>query len=183
MQNSDRNDFTAQLGALCAGFNVPLGDRVEAYWRGLAKMELRTFVRVVEHCLGEEGPEKIPTTRQCWSLAKVIRPARFVAPEPEKPQWQGDKWDIDANHHLRLHVRNHPHKYAPDSTYDSLTRQAVAGPLTIAYTAILVRWKKTWAEDMRVLAKPSADEAWDTWCECMEGADAQIARLQTKEAA
>lgn len=188
MLSTERAEFEIQLANLCAGFNVPVGDRVEAYWRGLAKMELRTFVRVVEHCLGEEGPEKIPTTRQCWSLSKVLRPARIVAHVAE-PQWRGDKWDIDANYHLLAHLRNRPKKYAPDSTYgpvrygNEVRNEAIPGPLTKAHTAIVVQWKKTWSEDMRVLVSPSAEVAWAAWVECMERADEQIASLQREREA
>jgi hypothetical protein len=190
MQTTDRTEFDVQMAHLCAGFNVPLGDRPSAYWLGLAKMELATFARVVQHALGEEGPEKIPTVGQCWALSKQLRAARLrPAIEPERPQWQGDKWDIDANHHLLVHLRNHPKKYAPDSSYgpvrygETVRNEAIPGPLTREYTEILVRWKKTWAEDMRVLDKPNAEVAWGAWCECMERADEQIAALSQEAAA
>lgn len=159
MQNDDRAEFETQLSQLCAGFNVPLGDRLEAYWRALSKMELHTFVRVVEHCLGEGGPEKIPTTGQCWGLSKAIRPPR-AAPAEQVPQWTGDKWDIAANHHLMQHVKNHATRYAAEN-----------------HTRILVQWKRAWSEDMRVIDNPSAQVAWDAWCDCMSRADQQIAQL------
>lgn len=71
MQSTDRTEFEAQLAALCAGFNVPATkERQEAYWTGLSKMSLPQFVRTVEHALGEEGPEKFPTTGFMWKLYK-----------------------------------------------------------------------------------------------------------------
>lgn len=173
MLTSDRSEFDAQLAMLCAGFNVPVGERSGAYWKGLAKMELLTFARVVEECLGEGGPEKIPTVGMCWAISKRARASRHIF--IEKPQWQGDRWDLEANHHLLNHIRTHPKHYAPDSTYDPITRQAIPGPITRERTAILVRWKKTWAEDMRVEANPTAEKRRAVWEECMAGADKQIA--------
>ena len=74
MLSSERAEFDQHLGTLCAGFNVPMTElRGEAYWRGLAKMQLSTFARVVEHALGQDGPERIPTATQCWALSKQLR--------------------------------------------------------------------------------------------------------------
>jgi hypothetical protein len=79
MQSTDRDEFKAQLSILCAGFNVPLGDREEAYWKGCAKMSLIEFARCVEFALGESGPEKIPTTNQLWHMRTLMK-ARSAAP-------------------------------------------------------------------------------------------------------
>lgn len=174
MLSTDRSEFDAQLVMLCAGFNVPVGERSAAYWKGLAKMELLTFARVVEECLGENGPEKFPTVGVCWNVSKKMRAARYTpVAESKESQWKGDKWDIEANFHLLNHIRRHPKRYAPDSTYDG--RQAVPGPLTKAFTEIVVRWKKTWAEDMRAEANPTAAIRQASWHDCMARADAQIA--------
>lgn len=82
MLSSERSEFDQHLGTLCAGFNVPVTDlRAEAYWRGLAKMQLSQFARVVEHALGPDGPERIPTSSQCWSLWRQIRAQRPKATE------------------------------------------------------------------------------------------------------
>ncbi len=173
---SDRSEFDAQLGMLCAGFNVPLGERAQAYWKGLAKMDLSTFSRVVEHSLGEEGPEKIPTAGACWAISKKLRAVKYPPrAEPEQPQWRGDHWDIEANFHLLNRVRMYPKRYAPDSRYEG--RQAVPGPLTEAYTAIVVRWKKTWAEDMRAEPSPTPAIKKSAWEDCMARADEQIRAL------
>lgn len=84
MLSTDRKDFEALLVPLCAGFNVPLADRPDAYWRGLQKMSLIEFSRVVDHALGEDGPDKIPTTKQCWSIRNQLRkPMRH---EPAQPR-------------------------------------------------------------------------------------------------
>ena len=87
MQLADRAQFDSQLGTLCAGFNVPVTDlRSEAYWRGLAKMQLGQFARVVEHALGPDGPERIPTAPQCWTIARQLRAQRPRATEPAATQ-------------------------------------------------------------------------------------------------
>jgi hypothetical protein len=84
VQTADRPLFEDQLGALCAGFNVPMTElRTDAYWRGLQKMHLVQFARVVEYALSERGPERIPTVPQCWALLKqqrATRPADVIQP-------------------------------------------------------------------------------------------------------
>lgn len=83
---TERSEFDDHLGTLCAGFNVPVTElRSEAYWRGLAKMHLGQFARVVEHALGPDGPERIPTSSQCWSIWRQIRNARPKAPDARPP--------------------------------------------------------------------------------------------------
>jgi len=174
---ADREEFARQLRELCAGFNVPMGEREAAYWRGLAKMEIATFARVVEHCLGDDGPDKIPTTRGVWALSKSMR-ARSAPAAPTRPAWSGDKWDIEANLRLLNHIRAHPKRYAPDSGYDPVRREATAGPLTRACTAVIVDWcKKPWAEDMRVEPNPTAAKRNSVWRECMQRADAEVDRI------
>lgn len=87
MQLADRAQFDSQLGALCAGFNVPVTElRSEAYWRGLERMHLSQFARVVSHALGEDGPERIPTAPQCWTIARQLRAQRPRATEPAATQ-------------------------------------------------------------------------------------------------
>lgn len=74
MLGTERQAFEHQVGVLCAGFNVPAtSERFEAYWKGLGKMQLGTFERIVEHALGEEGPDKIPTSQQCWTIHRKLR--------------------------------------------------------------------------------------------------------------
>lgn len=177
MLQADREEFNRQLRELCAGFNVPVGEREAAYWRSLAKMELGTFARVVEHCLGEEGPEKIPTTRQMWALSKAIRPRAALAP-PSRPVWVGDRWDIEANLRLLAHIRSRGSRYAPDSGYDPVLRQVTAGPIARACTKVLLEWCKTpWAEDMRVDTDQTIAKRNSTWRELIERADAEINRI------
>ena len=82
MQSTDRDEFKVQFGILCAGYDKPVGDRDEAYWKGLAKMSLLEFARCVEFCLGEEGPEKMPTAPGMWNIRKRLKakPAEITLP-------------------------------------------------------------------------------------------------------
>ncbi len=86
MNFDDRPEFDEQLRLLCAGFNVPIGDRAEAYWKGLARMSLIEFARCVEFALGEHGPEKIPTSPQIWGIRKQLRTHREAPLEPSRPE-------------------------------------------------------------------------------------------------
>ena len=170
---TDRTEFDAQMQVLCAGFNVPMGERSAAYWRGLAKMELRTFVRVVEHCLGEKGPERIPTVNAVWTLSKSLRPPR-ITPEPTTAPWQGDQWDRVANLRLIDHIRSNGSRFSPDSGYDSNLHQATAGPITREFTSYLVQAKNAWAEDVRSESNPTSEWLQRTWREGMASVDARI---------
>lgn len=108
MNATDRPEFTSQLKLLCAGFNVPVGDREEAYWKGLANLSLPEFSRCVEYALGEAGPEKIPTTRQIWGIRKELRARRFSGPveqQPAQPEIPYTKAEIMANELLIAFAR------------------------------------------------------------------------------
>lgn len=86
MNSGDRQEFDTQIAILCAGFNVPPGDRQEAYWKGMMRMSLMEFTRCVEYALGEDGPEKIPTCSQLWGLRKRMREqARATVLIEQKP--------------------------------------------------------------------------------------------------
>jgi hypothetical protein len=93
MLSTDREEFEVQLKILCAGYDKPIGDRTEAYWKGLAKMSLLEFARVVEYALGEDGPDKIPTTKHCWAIRNDLKRGRTVTRQvvvvPEGPY---SKW-------------------------------------------------------------------------------------------
>ena len=96
MQSTDRDEFESLLKKLCAGFDVPLGDRFEAYWTGLAKMSLIEFSRCIDYALGEEyaqahaDPKRrapMPTTGQIWLIRRQLKRAgqSFLLPPKPKP--------------------------------------------------------------------------------------------------
>jgi hypothetical protein len=96
MLSTDREEFDAQVAILCAGSNVPVGDRAEAYWKGCGKMTLIEFARVVEFALSESGPDKIPTTKQCWMIRNELKrgPAQTQQALPIRPAPQWSYWHL-----------------------------------------------------------------------------------------
>jgi hypothetical protein len=102
VQVSDRDEFESLLGKLYAGYNMPISKaRTDAYFAGLAKMPLSQFARCVEHCLGEGGPDKIPSVPAMWGIRKKLTtPAAVFQPPKEEP----DHLQWFANRLLMLHI-------------------------------------------------------------------------------
>lgn len=99
MLSTDRADFEAQLAVLFGGYPTFLTPpRVEAYWRGLSKMPLSTFVRCVDQALGESGSDKLPTVNTLWQISKQLRatqPAQIrpaAAPVGDDFVLLGNRW-------------------------------------------------------------------------------------------
>jgi hypothetical protein len=107
MLSTDRTEFESQLAALCAGFNVPATkERQEAYWTGLSKMSLPQFVRTVEHALGEDGPEKFPTTGSIWKLYKHAKSQTQTIRQNVPKLEQQDHLEYFANRMFMRHITN-----------------------------------------------------------------------------
>lgn len=86
MLSTDRQEFETQCATLCAGFNVPpTKERIEAFWIGLKNMSLLQFVRVVEHALSEDGPDKFPTPKGMWALHRAAKSHPANADQPARP--------------------------------------------------------------------------------------------------
>lgn len=82
MHDTDRHQFESELGVLFGGFPTFLTPpRIEAYWRGLQKMQMSTFKRCIEQVLGESGQEKLPTVNTLWQISKRLR---AVSANPQK---------------------------------------------------------------------------------------------------
>ncbi len=105
MLSTDREEFAAQMRLLCDGFNVPLSERVEAYFKGCAKMSLIEFARCVEYALGADGPEKIPTTGQLWKILHALK-SRAQIHTYEQPKDTRDHLAFYANRLLLRHIGN-----------------------------------------------------------------------------
>lgn len=73
MQTSDRPEFERQLAMLCAAYSVPVGDRSGAYWQSFIRLGLVEFARLVEHCIGPDGPDRLPTCKCLWGLRANLR--------------------------------------------------------------------------------------------------------------
>ena len=103
MQISDRERFDALLEKLYAGFNMPISKaRSDAYCEGLAKMPLSQFARCIEHCLGEHGPERIPSSAAIWKIWRELK--HKSEPLPEVPKEHPDHLRYFANRLLFKHL-------------------------------------------------------------------------------
>lgn len=59
---------------LCAAFNVPLGDRADAFWRAFYRLSLLEFTRMVDAAVAPESDfEKFPTVAQMWGVRKRFK--------------------------------------------------------------------------------------------------------------
>jgi hypothetical protein len=82
MLSTDRSDFESQLAILFGGYPTFLTPpRTEAYWRGLQKMPLSTFVRCVDYALGESGTDKLPTVNSLWQISRHLRSVAAAPPK------------------------------------------------------------------------------------------------------
>jgi hypothetical protein len=107
MLSTDRTEFEAQLGKLCAGLNVPMTpERVEAYWTGLSKMSLLQFVRSVDHALGENGAAKFPTVPQIWIIHRNLKSQATQITQPARQIEQQDHLLYFANRLFLRHIAN-----------------------------------------------------------------------------
>lgn len=86
MLSTEREDFETQLEVLFGGYPTFLTPpRKEAYWRGLQKMPLSTFVRCVDYALQDTSEEakKLPTVHRIWDISRGLKRAQPQRPEPE----------------------------------------------------------------------------------------------------
>lgn len=75
MLQADRVEFDKQIGVLCAAFDVPPGNRPDAYWLAFNKLSLSEFIRIIAAALADETSEKgrIPTVSQLWKIRRGLR--------------------------------------------------------------------------------------------------------------
>lgn len=109
IDQTSREAFDALVRHLHEAYGVkPMQTRLDAYWVSLRKANMPDLERAIEHCLGEEGPERLPTHRQVWSLLKQLRPirARGALDTPKRDVLSDlDEWDIHARGVLFDHIR------------------------------------------------------------------------------
>lgn len=83
------DEFDATLGELCAAYDKPFtNERRAAYRKSLGKLGQVGWARLVDHCIGESGPERMPTTRECWQIYRKLRnwrPPTQVSAETQAP--------------------------------------------------------------------------------------------------
>ncbi len=114
MLSTEKPQFEALLAILFAGFPTFLTPpRVEAYWKGLSKMQLGAFERCVEQILGETGEEKLPTPNRIWQISKAMRATQSQPNHQEDVAPIACKYLRHANRVLLHFLCRHPQ---PDAT-------------------------------------------------------------------
>lgn len=181
MNAGDREEFEKLIAELCAGFNVPPGERPAAYWKGLAKMSLGQFARVVEQALGEDGPEKIPTVRAVWDLHRKRRSEVFVRPVQTEAEWDGDQWDDRANKRFMGYLWRTGKAAARvygEGTYLGHSLGVTVHPKRAARNKFLLIGKRAWSHELRHCKPAERTQAYadSLWRELMEAAEQQAAR-------
>jgi hypothetical protein len=130
MRSTERPEFTALLGALCAGFNQPVTpERIEGYWRGLSNMQLPAFERVVDYALGETGPDKLPTAPQLWRLYRELTAAARKEATPAPVQGalvDPHPFTLHANRVMFRLLRELAQKHGTGATPESLAAMVAA---------------------------------------------------------
>lgn len=160
----DVSQFELQLRTLCAGFNVPpTPERLEAYEKAFGKLNAAMWARMVEHCLAEAGPNRMPTVRELWDIRRELRvgPPQYIHERKETDGWQGDAWDLAANRHLYAYLLA---TVLPAGAAAPMARNPMA----------FVRYKHAWARDMREAADAQGHVPVDVqqvaWRDCMQRA-------------
>jgi hypothetical protein len=96
----ERPQFEGHLAQMLAAYDrKPTPERTEAYWRGLAKMPLVAFERVVDHTLSERGSEELPSPKRCWQIYRDMRgtptvhgATKSTDPQQSKAKRWGNQW-------------------------------------------------------------------------------------------
>jgi hypothetical protein len=124
MLSTDREEFVTLLRTLCAGFNVPATpEREDAYWRGLSKMSLLQFARVIDYALSEQGPDKLPIPKSLWRLHRDAKTEVTQVTHSAKVTEHQDHLAYYANRMLLRHVMS---RNGVGSVELSAARMAVA---------------------------------------------------------
>lgn len=178
MASIDRAECVAGVELIYASYDKPCQDRHrESYWKTLAKMNTHDFARVMEHCLSEDAPEKVPSAGDCWRIAKRLRPARQDGRDFTQPVAELDDVQKAAAMRLADYIHNHVRGTTLDAgRYGSVRWVAgngahhFVGRLEISQSmhervAVLVRAKNAYIERIRgdhTLADPELAQAvWD----------------------
>ena len=91
MNENQHDDWDRAFAELCAGFDRTVtAERRGAYRKSLGKMHIAGWQRLVEHCLGEKGPDRFPTAPQLWRIHRELRRQhRAAGPGEDGPNMSG----------------------------------------------------------------------------------------------
>ncbi len=106
MRSEDLEEFKRQAGVMVAGFpGYVVTDRdalLEALWRGLQRMDLLVFARVVDYAVSGEAqiqPKMKLTAAIVWEMSRKLRSR---APITEPPVKSGDRFAVITTKFLWL---------------------------------------------------------------------------------
>ncbi len=151
------------------------------------------------------GKSYVPSLPEFVKLCRTVGGTDDVDDGPKPPalpapeQFTGDDWDAIASQHLLAYtmrvLREQPRKYGRSASYLVMRSMgpkdikanpnADASPEWIRARDILVAFKSAWARDMREgnlnpetgeIVAPSLEEQKAAWEDCMQRAEAEIAR-------
>ena len=152
--------------------------------------------------LAYSGKPHVPSLPEFTKLCRAVGdddvdegPQRPALPNPDA--FVGDEWDIESNQRLLKHITTVLAKKSNAmGEVPKIQREYVKGkfsglksipsPQQVETTAVLVAYKKAWAQDMREwgldeatgeVLKPATAERETTWNSCMQRAMAEITGL------
>jgi hypothetical protein len=112
MLSTERQAFADLMHRLADGSGVARSEeRIESYWKALAKMGLPAFERVVDHMLGEDyslahagKKATFPSVREVWSVSRGLRnQPRARAPQSRAAGGE-DHLEYFSNRLLWMHI-------------------------------------------------------------------------------
>lgn len=154
--------------------------------------------------LAYSGKSNVPSLPEFTKLCRMVAdddvdegPQKLALPNPDA--FVGDEWDIEANQRLLKHITTILAGKANANALGEvpkIQREYVNGKFSrlksvpstqqVKTTAVLVSYKKAWAQDMREwgldattgeVKKPTSAERESTWKACMARAAADIAGI------
>lgn len=111
MRSEDETEFKRQAEVLMAGYPGFISDRdslVTALWRGLQRMDLLLFARIVDHVLSGEADISAKaklTPGLLWGLSRSMRSRGPVSQQPQEPSTQYDHFHGFAQRALLVFLR------------------------------------------------------------------------------
>lgn len=155
MPSVDRKVCDTQIELMHAAYGQTCSDlRKDGYYATLARMSDIDFSRTMEFCLSENAPDKLPTAKRLWVIAKELRPARSHG--PSAPDLMASRDMIAQAASMRLHdyiqrrVRKRFARYGRSTvSYTSGACEITPHQSMIERVACLVRSKQEWERIVR----------------------------------
>lgn len=177
MNSTERKEFEDELAVLFAAF-PPLRMQtahIDAYWRGLGKMAMPMFQRVIARVLDpEKGEDKLPSPRRIWSISRELVSESRAAAQPAATQApQLDTFESYGNRVLFWFLTSCP-SASPDPELSPLRgeQRDMRGAATPDSLCAMVAAKNKLVADYRLICSEEPGAA-------LELRDALIERFRT----